>query len=338
MLLATILLNINNSEDVNAKVKKNKEDVAALRKIIHYERKRDAWVGRSINNKEQYTWNKETGHLEKIKWYHKGLRGTLDLNELKHLTEVDVSCNKLKGIKVNKSRKIKKLNCFYNKIKVLKVGKLKKLKELDCGDNKIKKLDLRKLKSLETFKLSGVNTYINFREIKILWPKDKKNIKVLEFVEVYDIDLNFNLFSNLTELCCWSCDLNTLNISKLKKLTILDCGWNKLKKLDLTNQCKLKVLDCSDNNLRKLDLSNQPKLEELYCEINKLRRLDLSNQRNLKKLICFDNKLTKLDLSGKTQLNMLGYEPLKSTNVILTGCDESTIRLYDRDYYYYGIR
>lgn len=112
--------------------------------------------------------------------------------------------------------------------------------------------------------------------------------------------------SNLKVLNCYSCELQSLNVSGNSKLIELAagncCGNNNLTELDLSKCTNLEYLWLSRNSLSSLDLSNNTALKVLWCRENMLTKLDLSNNSNLIELYCCENLLTKLDLSKNSNL------------------------------------
>ena len=138
------LLNVN----VEAKVKKNKNDVKALKSIISEQRKKGAKVEKNIDN-DIYEWSKKTGRLVGIYWSFRDLKGTIDFNRLDGLEELSVSYNSIQKLSISKLTKLKVLECYHNKLETLKLENLTNLKRLECNNNKIRTLNIKKLKKLK---------------------------------------------------------------------------------------------------------------------------------------------------------------------------------------------
>lgn len=66
---------------VEAKVKKNDNDVKALKQIIKQQRKRGAVVPKKMNG-WSFKWDKKTGRLIEINWEKVKLKGSVNFNKL----------------------------------------------------------------------------------------------------------------------------------------------------------------------------------------------------------------------------------------------------------------
>jgi len=135
--------------------------------------------------------------------------------------------------------------------------------------------------------------------------------------------LDVSKLSNLKVLNCFSCELQSLNVSGNSKLIELNagncCGNNNLTELDLSKCKNLEILSVCRNSLPSLDISNNTALKHLWCRENVLTKLDASNNSYLIELYCYENLLTNLDISNNTALTTLFC-----SNNLLTSLDVSS--------------
>ena len=142
----------------------------------------------------------------------------------------------------------------------------------------------------------------------------------LKSLNVYDIK-GVELFSELEELYCNSCALNSFNFTGMQNLKKLYCRDNKyalgqvtvsdcpnLKSLTVYN-CKasslsisgcesISDLSCSYNQITDLDVSNLPDLYYLGCDSNQIKSLNFDGCSNLNRIDCHYNYLESLDVSA----------------------------------------
>ncbi len=112
-------------------------------------------------------------------------------------------------------------------------------------------------------------------------------------------------FSALTDLLCYSNQLESLDVSKNTALTYLDCYNNQLMSLDVSKNSALTHLLCYSNHLESLDVSENTALTYLACSDNQLKSLDVSKNTALTYLDCEKNQLTSLDVTNCTELTTI---------------------------------
>ena len=78
-----------------------------------------------------YVWNENTGRLEKINWAVCDLKGSMNLNKLPFLKEIDCSANNIEELNIAELKKLKVLDCSYNNLEELNISNLKKIKYLN---------------------------------------------------------------------------------------------------------------------------------------------------------------------------------------------------------------
>lgn len=119
----------------------------------------------------------------------------------------------------------------------------------------------------------------------------------------------------LRSLYCWNNQLTYLNVSKCTSLNDLKCGGNQLTYLDVSKCTALTCLDCGgwgdyfrDNyshQLTYLNINECTALTELYCGNNSLTSLDVGKCTVLTTLNCATNKLIALEVSKLKDLSGL---------------------------------
>ena len=68
IVVLTVGLFIVSNTSTYAKVKKNENDVRALKKIIEVQVKKGANINTNLNDKSVYRWGKKNGRLIRIDW------------------------------------------------------------------------------------------------------------------------------------------------------------------------------------------------------------------------------------------------------------------------------
>ena len=111
-----------------------------------------------------------------------------------------------------------------------------------------------------------------FREVLIKHEMYSAEYNVIVYPDVTKIDCEKNqtvkdltgltIFENLEELNCWTCPIQTLNLSGNPKLSYLDVCETKLTTLDVTKNPELKQLWAYGNAITVLDLSKCPYLSK----------------------------------------------------------------------------
>ena len=135
-------------------------------------------------------------------------------------------------------------------------------------------------------------------------------------------------FTDLTELRCFSNNLDSLDVSNNTALIDLRCNNNNLDSLDVSNNTDLELLLCHSNNLNSLDVSSNISLVEFFCSGNNLTSLDVSNNTALTGLQCVSNNLTSIDVSNNTALidfrcygnDLTSLDVSNNTNLTLLQC------------------
>jgi len=113
------------------------------------------------------------------------------------------------------------------------------------------------------------------------------------------------LFSELKELVCYSCDLKKIDVSKNTKLEELILGYTKIDSLDVTNNKMLKDLDCSGTNISGIELTANTRLESVSIDRTKIEKIDLSIFPDLEYFSCVDSKISELDVTSNLKLQSL---------------------------------
>lgn len=133
------------------------------------------------------------------------------------------------------------------------------------------------------------------------------------------------IYGHVTDLDCWKCELNTLDVSKCSDLVYLDCSHNNLTSLDVSQNANLLYLQCYNNQLTKLDVSKNADLINLACHYNPLKTIDVSKNANLEGLGCAGTQITSLDVSKNTKLTGLWCYDNQLTTLDLTHNPDLTI-------------
>lgn len=122
MFCITGILNVNTS----ATVKKDKDDVKALNKIIKGQKKHGDFY-KDLYNKDNYVWDKKTGRLKKIVWKDIPIFGKLNFNEFDDLEYIYLYKSSASDLNISKLKNVKSLICIpYMDPITIKVGSLKK--------------------------------------------------------------------------------------------------------------------------------------------------------------------------------------------------------------------
>lgn len=169
-----------------------------------------------------------------LKLNEQGLRGNLQITDLKGLSRLYCAHNELTGLELKNLPGMAIMDCSYNQLAELNLNHCINLVWLYCNNNQLKTLNLPN------------------RE-----PDSNSNGNRYEFVSsmLYEIDCSNNQLSNL-------------DASYLPNLKTLKCNNNVLTDLNLENIFYLKTLDCSNNQLKQLDISTLFFLQELNSENN----------------------------------------------------------------------
>lgn len=222
--------------------------------------------------------------------------------------------------------KLQTLQCYSNKIEELDFSHTPDLQYLDCGGNRLSRLDLSGLTKFRILycRNCGLQELLLPKEptLEDIWV-DRNNLTVLDLSkqknltrllcygnrDLYALDLHG--LDKLTEVRCFDCKLNYLDVKGCSALEMLLAHNNQLRIIDFdpSDHSSLKYLYCWNNYLTGLDVSIFPNLLELYCADNPISELDLSHNPLLIELECYSNQLLSLDLSANPSLTLLncGY-------------------------------
>ncbi|RZJ73684.1 T9SS type A sorting domain-containing protein [Flavobacterium sp.] len=241
---------------------------------------------------------------------------TLVVNNLTHLTHLDVSYNLLTSLDLIGLTDLVYLNFNNNQLSNLNMTGLVNITELQCGFNQIATLNVVNMPNLmklycssnllTTLNLSGLNQITDLNcEVNQLTTLDVTQMPNLQY-----LNCNSNLLSNLDlgnvpnlrELHCVGNGLSDLNLNALSQLQHLNCGGNQLANLDVQATTNLLDLFCGQNQLTSLSVNNLPNLRGLDFSFNQISTIDLSTATNLISLDCHNNQLTSLDVSNSPNL------------------------------------
>lgn len=254
---------------------KNKEEVAALKKLLEENSKNDKKIVTDLNNK-MYRWDDNGRLIGFGEMIHESdylivgaginapvLEGKISFAAFPELKTLIVD-GEVTSLDVSGNTKLTELYCGFNSIDKLDVSSNHELTKLYCLHNNLTSLDLRSNTKL---------TIVRCEENRL-----KK--------------LNTGGLTSLKYLNCQFNRISSLDVSSNINLEWLDCSYNSgsilynssgggMTSLDISGCINLGLLHCDHNNLKTLDLSNNTKLEELWCDHNNLTTLDVSNCPNL---------------------------------------------------------
>lgn len=334
---------------------KNKEDVAALKKLIEEQKAKGAWLSQEISDEDSYTW--ENGRLTEIFWSGCEITGTIDFSGLSELKNVVLEYNEIEQINISSNYKLESLNVSDNSVKSLSIGNPLALKYLSCDQNNLSELNLSGCINLEYLDCSSnslsaldVGKCPKLKNLDYgytgLTRVDISKCNALESLGcsgngMKSLDLSGN--TKLQTLVCYENQLESLDLSAATDLMYLGCGNNALKKLDLSSQQSLLALDCSkcglteldvnhlkdmlyfncsNNPLTGLDLSDMEKLYSISCNSCEIKELKLSNNKELVRLDCKDNQISSLNLSGCSNLWELSCNNNQMTALDFSACSD----------------
>lgn len=291
--------------------------------------------------------NGEFNDKKLLKLYLKNVNIVIDINKLKHITELhlDSISNNFSALNLESFESLSKLTIVYNN--VAKINLPKSLIELNCSHNQIRTLNLPL--NLRVLKCSH-------NQIKTITPNENLEELFCENnnIEIFNANqklkklyINSNplyfltLSKKLESLMAANCDLEEINVKNLNSLIYLNLENNPFKKLFTlplnleylnVSKCnittfkvlapKLKTLNISYNSIASLrELSDT--LIELNCSFNKLKSLP-PIPKDLEVLKCSNNLLKTLPLLPKSlsyldcsfnKLENLGVENVDLTNL-----------------------
>ncbi|MDE6024921.1 MAG: Ig-like domain-containing protein [Lachnospiraceae bacterium] len=206
---------------VKAVIPKNAADVAALNKIIKEQIALGAKVSTDLDD-ESYTWD-ENGRLTEIDWWYSGLQGTLSIDGLTALTDLDCSDNQLSSLDVSNCTALTCLYCSDNQLSSLGVSNCTALTDLQCSENQLSSLDVSNCTAL-------ISLYCSGNQLSSLGLSTRTN-------------------KNLSFLYCYGNQLSSLDVSNCTYLMCLWCYGNQLSSLDVSNCTYLTDdrINCDDN-------------------------------------------------------------------------------------------
>lgn len=216
----------------------------------------------------------------------------------KNLTGLDLSYNKLSGIDLSHSRKLKSIDVSGNKIAEINIAGLSELVTLDCSANKIEVLNVSESKDLKVLNC-------NNNQIGSLVLNNNKELTELQCNGNNLTALNLRNNTLLETLYCRKNSISVLDVTKMTALKNLDCSSNVISSLNLYQNTLLETLYCSSNNLANIGVTANVQLAVLDCSKNQLASLDVTKNILLETLDCSDNNLGNLDVSRNASLETL---------------------------------
>jgi Leucine-rich repeat (LRR) protein len=241
--------------------------------------------------------NTEVTHLDIS---YSNIKGSLVLNNLPNLQELDCSHNQITEIERLKLPNLQILNCSDNQITEIEILDFPKLQELDCHHNKITTIEGLDLPNLQTLYCNG-NQITNIEELNL--PKlQELYCGYNQITEIEGLDL-----LNLQRLSCSSNQITTIEGLDLPNLQELYCNNNQIRDIEGLELPNLQILDCYHNQITKIEILELPNLQELYCEHNQITKIEGLDLPNLQKFDCSNNQITTLSFALPTTLRMLYY-------------------------------
>lgn len=310
-----LIFKIKVIEDKNPPKGADRQDVAAIRKLIAGQKKRGAWVSEALGS-DQYTWRK--GKLVGIDWDTVKLSGRLDISDCVHLTQFDGSGNRLTGLNASGNDRMVSLSCVDNDLRDLDVSGCVNLQWLQCEENALSNLNISgcgKLKRLECGENQlgslDVTKNINLEELSCS-RNQLRELDVSPCTKLKNFNCSYNQLSNLDVtknvdlgyFCCHYNQLTSLDVKNQDKLLFFFCGNNRLGSLDVSSCTGLAALECENNPLGNLDVTENVRLSWLRCSGNQLSSLDVTKNVWLVGLYCDNNQLSRLDVSACADLEM----------------------------------
>jgi len=268
---------------------------------------KEALTEHDILLRNTYQFNSD-GEIFSINLSRNKITEIKNLEELKHLSELDLSGNQILEIKNLQGLKhLSELNLSGNQIEEIKnLGELKQLLTLDLSRNQIIEIkNLEELKQLKELNLSE-------NEIKAI--KNLEELKQLSelYLSSNQIEAIKNLeeLKQLSELYLSSNQIEEIkNLEELKQLLTLDLLGNEITEITNLEELKqLSVLDLSENRIKEIkNLGELEDLSELYLygnQITEIKNLERLNQ--LSELYLFSNQITEIkNLKELKQLSTL---------------------------------
>ena len=306
---------------------------------------------------------------------------SVDVSALTKLVYLNLGYNKLTSINVSSNTALQELylqhNSFSSSINVSSHSALRtfwvtdnpNLRGLYCWRNNLTNFDVSGCTSLTELKcynndnlttIGGLDdctalTYLDCEDCSIISLSDLSGLSKLETLLARNnwlstLDVSYHSYltrvrvsgnTRLTELNCYSCDLNSLDVSGCTGLTKLKCYYNAhLDAIAGLSTCTaLTYLDCEDCAITELPgVENMSNLQTLWCRNNQLTTLSanfLSNLKNLRVLgnpnltflECHHCNLRSLDVTDCTALTELNCSDNGSLTSI-TGLSTCTALTY----------
>lgn len=193
-----------------------------------------------------------------------------EVNELEHITTLDLSGNKITEIKnLDKLKNLDILRLNDNKIsRIENLGNLTNLELLFLNKNEI--TEIKSLESLEQLK------FLQLEENRITEIKNVSSLKKLFIFFLSNNPIkkieNLEKLENFTELILKNCEINKIeNLEEIPSLTHLSLSYNNIEKVEGLSQLKnLQTVSLDHNKISKIEILQG-------IGLNKLRRLDLNN-------------------------------------------------------------
>lgn len=175
-------------------------------------------------------------------------------SNLKNITTLDLSYNKLTSLNVSKNKKLTSLSCYSNKLTGLNLKSNTNLHDIGAGNNNLSKLDVSKNKKIVSVvafsnKLKGITAPKNSKINRI----DLSKNKVTSFAP--------KQYKSLSEFYIANNSIKSLDISKNNKLCRLDVAGTKIKKVTPAKSARFNYISVGNNygvlKLIKLQANNR---------------------------------------------------------------------------------
>lgn len=214
---------------------------------------------------------------------------TIDFGTLSNIQDLDIFSNPLSTLNIINTSKLIYFN-YGNTDISFNVATVPQLLGLNIENMGITRLDLSSNKNL-----ISINACSN--PLQSLYLDDNNN---LERLYISDTSLNSIILdiSSLQLLYCPNNNLSFFDISACTNLENLQCYDCSLNSLDVTKNANLTTLACYNNPIQTLDISACIMLETLYCNDCSINSLDVSACANLTYLSCNHNLLDQTEANA----------------------------------------
>lgn len=191
-------------------------------------------------------------------------------SNLKNITTLDLSYNKLTSLNVSKNKKLTSLSCYSNKLTGLNLKSNTNLHDIGAGNNNLSKLDVSKNKKIVSVvafsnKLKGITAPKNSKINRI----DLSKNKVTSFAP--------KQYKSLSEFYIANNSIKSLDISKNNKLCRLDVAGTKIKKVTPAKSARFNYISVGNNYgvLKLIKLQANNRYIHVYFNIAKGKSVNL---------------------------------------------------------------